>query len=99
MVVCLEMKIIEAIPEDGYRIFLRFEDGVQGVIDLGEYAGKGVFSAWLEPGVFAQVIINEAGGLEWPGDLDFCPDALYLKMTGKRSEDLFPALRRIPTHA
>jgi hypothetical protein len=31
------------------------------------------------------------GAIEWPGNLDLCPDALYLRLTGKRPEDVFPA--------
>jgi len=26
-------------------------------------------------------------------DIDLCPDALYLRLTGKTPEDLFPALK------
>jgi hypothetical protein len=31
--------------------------------------------------------------------MDLCPDALYLKVTSKKPEDLFPALRNLPDHA
>lgn len=79
------------MPQEGHRIFLRFENGVEGVIDLGEFADKGIFSAWLEPGAFGQVTVNESGALEWPSGIDLCPDALYLKLTGKRPNDLFPS--------
>ena len=37
--------------------------------------------------------------VEWPEELDICPDALYLRMTGKRLEDLFPPLRNRVSHA
>lgn len=84
---------------DGYKAFLRFEDGSEGVMDLSALAGRGVFAAWLEHGSFAQVRIGESGGLEWPGQLDLCPDALYLQMTGKSPAELFPALRKFRSHA
>jgi hypothetical protein len=58
-----------------------------------------VFAAWLKPGVFEQVRLTEAGAPEWPGEIDLCPDALYLGLTGKAPEEVFPALRRLPTHA
>lgn len=37
--------------------------------------------------------------LAWGDQVDLCPDALYLKVTGKRPEDLFAVLRQEPIHA
>lgn len=72
-----------------YRIWLRYDDGTEGEVDLGHLAGRGVFAAWARAGVFAQVGLGPHGRIQWPGDLDLCPDALYLRLTGKRPEDLF----------
>ena len=93
------MKLIEISPKDGYRLFLRYDDGASGEVDLSSYAGRGVFAAWLIPGVFEQAILAEAGHPEWPGDLDLCPDALYMKLTGKSPEEVFPTLHKLPVHA
>jgi hypothetical protein len=83
----------------GYRLELEFDDGVCGVVDLSEAVGKGVFAPWHDPLVFEQVRIGSSGELAWGDRIDLCPDALYLKMTGKKPEDLFPALRDLPAHA
>lgn len=88
------MKITQAKPLSGYRLELEFNDGVSGVVDLSEYAGNGVFGAWLTPGVFEQVAISNDGALAWPGELDLCPDALYLQLTGKTAVEVFPSLRQ-----
>lgn len=93
------MTVADVIPRDGYKVFLRFNDGSEGVVDLSSLAGRGVFAAWLEPSHFRQVRVSASGGIEWPGELDLCPDALYLQMTGKSPEDLFPALRKDASHA
>jgi len=93
------MKIVELSPREGYKLFLRFEDGASGVVDLSAFAGRGVFAAWLEPGVFGQVRLAEAGHPEWPGEIDLCPDSLYMELTGKTPEDVFPKLRNLPSHA
>jgi Protein of unknown function (DUF2442) len=93
------MRILEVSPRAGFKLFLRYDDGVAGVLDLSSLAGQGVFAAWLKPGVFEQVRLTEAGAPEWSGEVDLCPDALYLNLTGKAAEEVFPALRRIPTHA
>lgn len=71
-----------------YRIWLRYEDGTEGEVDLSDLASRGVFAAWDDPGVFAAVRLGSRGAIEWPGDLDLCPDALYLRLTGKRSEEV-----------
>lgn len=83
----------------GYKLELEFDDGVAGTVDLSENVGKGVFALWLDPLVFDQVRIGSSGELVWGDRIDLCPDALYLKVTGKKPEDIFPALRELPTHA
>ena len=93
------MEIIEAKPQSGFRIFLKFSDGTAGVVDLSSFAGKGVFSKWLESGVFDAVSINTSGALEWPGGLDLCPDTLYMRLTGKSPEDLYSAFSGSFAHA
>jgi hypothetical protein len=88
---------VKVLP--GYRLDLEFEDGVSGIVDLSENVGKGVFALWRDPLFFEQVAIGSAGELVWGEKIDLCPDALYLKVTGKQPEDLFPALRNLSTHA
>ena len=93
------MEITEVKPLEKYKLSLRFDDGVSGVVDLSDIAGRGVFEAWKRDGVFEQVRITKLGALEWPSNLDLCADALYLKLTGKQPEEVFPALRKHATHA
>ena len=88
---------VKTLP--GYRLDLEFDDGVRGVVDVSEDVGKGVFAPWRDPLVFEQVSIGSSGELVWGDRIDLCPDALYLKVTGKKPEDIFPALRDQPTHA
>jgi len=93
------MKVTKVKTAGDYRLELKFDDGTNGVVDLRDYAGIGVFAAWTRPGVFDQVRITDEGALAWPGDLDLCPDALYLRLTGKSVEELFPGVRRTPIYA
>ena len=93
------MKITEVKALQNYKLFLRFNDGGSGIVNLSDMAGRGVFEAWKQDRVFEQVRITALGALEWPGELDLCPDALYLKLTGKRPEDIFPGLRKRVRHA
>jgi hypothetical protein len=55
--------------------------------------GKGVFALWNDYGEFCKVQIGSSGELVWGDQLDLCPDALYMKITGERPEETFPGLR------
>jgi hypothetical protein len=83
----------------GYRLELAFDDGVSGTVDLADLVGKGVFAVWQDYKAFERVQLGSSGELVWGDQVDLCPDALYLKVTGKKPEDLFPSLRTEPTHA
>ena len=93
------MRIISAIPQPGHRLALEFDNGESGVVDLSSFAGRGVFAVWDTPGIFEQVTISDEGAVQWPGDIDMCPDALYLRMTGLAAEEVFPSLRNRVSHA
>ena len=88
---------VKVLPK--YRLELEFDDGICGTVDLSEHVGKGVFALWRDPLVFEDVRIGSAGELVWGEKIDLCPDALYLKVTGKKPEDVFPALHNLPTNA
>ena len=84
---------------DNYRVWLQFDDGVEGTVDLSRLVGQGVFAAWGDYAFFRRAFLAGQGALTWPGELDLCPDALYLEVTGKRPEDLFPNLKTFTSHA
>ena len=71
-----------------YRIWLRYSDGTAGEIDLSHLAGRGVFAAWQEPGDFERVHVAPHRAIAWDGDLELCPDALYMELTGKSFNEL-----------
>jgi hypothetical protein len=93
------MKITNVEALESFRLRLCFDDGTAGIADLSHLAGRGVFEAWLHSGFFERVSVTPSGALEWPGEIDLCPDALYLQVTGKRPEEVFPTLHRHLTHA
>jgi len=92
-------KISKVKALQGYRLGLEFDDGVSGTVDLSYLVGKGVFALWGDRPAFERVRIGSSGELVWGDQIDLCPDALYLKATGKKPEDVFPALRHEPTRA
>ena len=79
-------------PRDGYRIWIQYSDGVAGQVDLSHLAGRGVFKAWDYFGCFDEVHITPDGGIAWGNDLELCPDAVYLQLTGKPVEEVMPGV-------
>lgn len=53
------------------------------------------YRIWLrdDPTFFSAVRVASHGAVRWGAGLDLCPDALYLRLTGRSPEELFPALR------
>lgn len=83
----------EVKPLQGFRIWLRYDDGTEGEVDLSDMAGRGVFQAWNDIPFFNSVRLAGHGAIEWGSHIDICPDAMYLRLTGKSPEDIFPNLR------
>ena len=88
---------VKALPN--FRIWLRYDDGAKGEIDLSDLAGRGVFKSWDNRSFFDSVRLGAHGAIEWGADLDVCPDAMYLRLTGKSPEEVFPNLRSIHADA
>ena len=72
----------------GHRIWLRYSDGTAGEVDLSPWVGQGVFAAWNEPGCFERVYIAPHRAIAWSDELELCPDALYMELTGKSLDEL-----------
>ena len=77
--------IVAARPLPGYQLHVRFEDGVEGVVDLAETLSfQGVFQPLKDPAFFSQVSVDpESGTVTWPNGVDLDPDVLYSRLTGK----------------
>lgn len=92
-------KAVQARPLDGFRLWLKYEDGVEGIVDLSDLGGRGVFQAWSDEKIFDAVTVTEGGAVVWPGEIDLCPDALYVRLTGRQAEEIFPGSMRAPADA
>ena len=88
---------VKALPD--YRIYLEFSDGTKGEVDLSDLAGQGVFQVWNDYDFFRRVHIGDHREIKWDDEIELCADSLYLKLTGKSREELFPKLQREQPHA
>ncbi len=85
----------EAKPLKDFRLHVKFSDGAQGEVDLSEFAGKGVFALWNDYSQFEKVTIGSSGELVWNEDVDMDGLGIYLKLTGKKPEDILPKLQEL----
>jgi hypothetical protein len=80
--------MLKDITEAGYlgnhRLHLRFEDGVEGTVDVSELVQfTCVFAPLEDKAYFRQVRVGaELGTICWPNGADLDPDALYAVVTG-----------------
>ena len=85
-------KPIAVEAREGFKIWIKYESGEAGELDLSHIAGIGVFSAWNERAMFEDVWITEYDSIRWGGmesdEIELCADALYLQLTGKSIEEI-----------
>jgi hypothetical protein len=77
---------VKALPN--FRIWLQYDNGVEGEVDLSDLAGRGVFAAWNDRAFFEAVRLGDHGAIEWNQEIDICPDSMYLRITGQPVEAL-----------
>lgn len=90
---------IEVKAREGHRLWLQYSDGSTGEVDLSHLVGSGVFNAWNDRKCFEQVHIAPHGAIAWGDDIELCPDALYMGLTGKSVEDVMPGMRTLTQNA
>lgn len=71
-----QWQVVSVTPIDPRRLAVRFADGLAGEVEFRDSFFFGVFEAIKDPAHFAKVRC-EHGYVEWPGDLDLAPDAMY----------------------
>ncbi|MGB7569068.1 MAG: DUF2442 domain-containing protein [Chitinivibrionales bacterium] len=68
--------VIEVKPIDHLLLRVKFRDGLSGEVILRESHLSGVFEPLKDPDIFSKANC-ENGFVEWPGDIDLAPDAMY----------------------
>ena len=71
----------------GFRIRLDYAEGVTGTIDLSDLVGRGVFAPLQDEAFFKKVHLGDHGQIAWTDEIEICPDAAYLEITGSLSHE------------
>ena len=73
--------VVKAKPMKGFRLFVRFSDGSEGIADLSKLAArKGPMVEPLKDPAFFERVFIENGVPTWPNGYDYAPSALYAEM-------------------
>jgi hypothetical protein len=70
--------VIEVVPRDDYTLFLVFENGENGILDMKPFLDFGVFQRIKELDRFKRVRIA-FDTVEWDCGVDLDPEYIYAK--------------------
>ena len=78
------VRVLDARYLHGYRVWLRFDDGLEGEINLSDVLWGPVFEPLKDPAYFANFTVDWT--LTWPNGADIAPESLYARvLKAKRS--------------
>ncbi|MCL4839055.1 MAG: DUF2442 domain-containing protein [Thermoanaerobaculia bacterium] len=80
--------VVSVRPLAGHELWLEFDDGTSGVVDLGRrFPFTGVFAPFADLVWFRQVRVDEESGtIVWPNGVDLDPVVLYAAARGLAPE-------------
>jgi hypothetical protein len=79
-------KIVACRPMPNYHIWIRFDDGLEGEVDLSDLVGQDVFEAWESIEFFNQVRVDpQTDTVAWGDEIDLDPYVLREKISKQKS--------------
>jgi hypothetical protein len=74
-------KLQEAKYQGDYRIWLRFDDGIEGEVDLENELWGDVFLPLKDKARFSEFLVDEElETIVWPNGADLAPEFLYQQL-------------------
>ncbi len=87
------VKPLSIRTEPGFKLFIKFSDDNEGIVDLSDLVGKGVFKEWGNSDLFNKAYIDITGAIAWNDELDICSDALYERIIRNERLNLIEPLK------
>lgn len=79
-------KLTEFRADSDYSLWLRFDDGVEGSVFLGNLLEIGAFKLWRDREQFRRVTIDpSAKTLVWDGGIELDPNVLYRDLLERKA--------------
>ena len=76
-------RVTKVYPLPQYQLYVEFDDGVSGTVDLSDELEGEVFQPLRDEAVFRQVMVDEFGAVCWPKGPDLAPDAMHSQLAGE----------------
>ena len=79
-------KLTEFRTDSDYSLWLRFDDGLEGSVFLGNLLEIGAFRSWRDQDQFRRVAIDPAAmTLVWDGGIELDPAVLYRDLQERKA--------------
>lgn len=100
--------LVSARAGADYRLQLRYSDGMEGSVYVGNLLDVSSFAAWRDVRVFVAVCVDDRGAVVWPQcGIRLDPEILYLELEARggrrappsRPVDKDPAFMRFMVRA
>ena len=77
-------RVTDCRAEEDYKLWLRFDDGLEGSVFLGNLLEIGAFKLWCDVREFEKVSVDEESAtVTWEGGIRLDPDILYHDLAAK----------------
>ena len=91
------MKVQEVKYISDYIISIKFDDGVNGTIELNDLVEKGIFKVLQDKNQFAKVYTN-GYSIAWSNELEIDATTIYSELTGKNFGEILSQKLIHPTN-
>ena len=79
-------KLIEFHADKDYSLWLRFDDGTEGSVFLGNLLEIGAFKLWRDREQFCRVVFDpKSTTLVWDGGIELDPAVLYRDLSERKA--------------
>jgi hypothetical protein len=79
-------RVTECKASPDYKLWLKFEDGLEGSVYLGDLLELVAFRDWRDVDQFCRVAVDrKAATVVWDGGIQFDPDILYQDLLSSRA--------------
>jgi hypothetical protein len=81
------LEVTGAEYRDGYRVWIEFNSGESGIVDLSDALWGPMFEPMKDIERFKRFVVSDAlHTLAWENGADLAPEFLHEKLTGRRSQ-------------
>ena len=82
-------RVTQCRASSDYRLWLRFDDGLEGSVFLGNLLEVRAFSAWRDIEAFCRVSVDpRSASVAWDAGIRLDPDILYQDLVSSTTQDL-----------